>query len=180
MTVGWYGLDTSETPAVPAIGRTFWDADSVAIGYETTGAVDGFFVASDPSGEVFGVEPATTRSPGHVDGLRIDLGTNLTGVRTVRVDWYCDVDGDGELDTDSDSPAGAVAGPTSIDFDATFDTPTTPVETADWIRTTAGPTGSEPPPTPRTARTRSPGQPGFTPLLALLAVVAVALLTGRR
>lgn len=179
LLVDWYGLDTAATPAIPTVGRTFWDVNSVAIGYETTGPADGFFVASDRSGEILGVTRQAVRSPVHVDGLRIDLETNLTGVRTVRVDWYCDVDGNGELDPDIDSPAGVAAGPTSIDFDATYDMQTAHAVT-DWVRTTTEPTDSErPPPTPSN-RATTPGQPGFISLVALLTIVGVALMAGRQ
>lgn len=177
--VAFFGLDTTETPAIPVMGRATWDSNTISIGYDTTGPMVGFFVVSNSSGAILGVEPVDASAPVHVDGIRIDLNSSLTGVRTVQVDWYCDANGNGELDPASDSPAGARAGPTRIDFNATFNTANTPVETADWIRTPTEPIGTETPSTSESNPPSTPGQPGFTSLLSLITIVTTALLLRR-
>lgn len=167
--VGWYGLDRSESPAVPTIGTTFWDADMVTIGFETTAPTVGFFVVTDGTGDRLGVEYVADREAGHTDGLPIELAENLSGVQTVQVDWHCDANGNGEYDPEVDYAAGPRAGPTSIDFEATVTTPMTTMVTADAGRTSTEPTNGA----------STPGQPGFTILSSLLAAVVIVLLSRR-
>lgn len=167
--VGWYALNDSSSPAVPVAGPDHWDANTVSIGYETTGPAVGFFVVSDASGEILGTQFVEGREAAHTDGLTIDVDTNLSGVQTVQVEWHCDANGNGEYDPDVDYAAGPRAGPTSIDFDATVTTPMTTIATADAGRTMSPMSGAT-----------SPGQPGFSLLSSLLALVVIVILSRRR
>lgn len=167
--LGWYALDDSSSPAVPVAGPDHWDANTVTIGYETTDPAVGFFVVSDASGETLGTQFVEDREAAHTDGLTIDLDTNLTGVKTVQVDWHCDANGNGEYDPDVDYAAGPHTGPTSIDFDATVTTPIKTIVTADSGRTMSPTSGAT-----------SPGQPVFSLLSSLLAVVVIIILSRRQ
>lgn len=163
--LGWYALDTSSSPAVPVAGPAHWDADTVSIGYETTGPAAGFFVVSDDSGKIIGTQYVEEREAGHTDGLTIDLKTNLSGVETVQVNWHCDANGNAEYDPDVDYAAGPRAEPTAIDFGAVATTPMTTNVNED--------TGQSMSPT---SDATSPGQPGFSYLSSLLAIVGIIVL----
>lgn len=153
---------------MPVAGPAIWDENTVAIGYETTGPAAGFFVVTDDSGEELGVQYVKDPEAAHTDGLNIDLDTNLSGVKTVQVEWHCDANGNGEYDPNVDYAAGPRAGPTAIDFDATVTTATTTIVTADAGRTISSTSGST-----------SPGQPGFSLLSSLLAIAVIGVLIRR-